>query len=1339
MSKLLKLAIAFSLPLAAMAVTTTGYEDFGNTAGVVLWRGEGTTFHNDKVIDVAEDGTPGEVYNMDANNDATSWQRFSDGQTAYANPGRLLVYDEAGYAASSDAQFGYFTFGGLWVKALAAENTPYALTGYGYLRLTYFGAVGYTTYFKIEKSFTVDRDKAASFRGTANVEISEGATFTVHKAAAQTVSVPSGANLVLSGSGTLAVSTLSVDGTLDLSAETRPTIDGNVVLNGTIALPANTEVSAESPFQVCTGTLSGLVNVLVKIGDAEAVEKSFTAENGAITSFGDPIYEFSDNFPTVVPAGQTYTFIGGETAETAVTVPNTVTVKGILKTSGFITVPYFAGTNGAKLDVIDGTTTLICGNKALAGDVVVEAGATLVNGNTDAVDWTDIFIANIYGTLSMGATRWSLGSNSTLNFHEGCTVTGSGQQSNGTFDWIENATATLNVDGDVNLAAPIRIRGGAKVNFNVDTTDQKGLTLAATIGSGAIVKKGAGLLKFTTNPPYAITVENGAFTFGVDATPTITYSAKPGAGTTMSMWYATQATWKGTVVIGDLNAPAALPLNAYGNENSKIVLTGTTGNCYLNGTTTVAAELVVGTNATNVVEFNNGNSDQVGTFNKVSGPGTLKLTGWTGCRAATYVVNTSSEFTGTLAINNAITRDGGGTFTIRIGNIATTGVTTAGSKVLNLTQTAVDNATGTVVYDTANSTVNDVATPLAVTAQGVYVAAASSSIGGVVAYYRGVQTAFTTVNANGSAGDSVTILDGNDYGTVEGFEYNSETKTYTMLQMVAQFTSGMMTHKYITIAGACTEAAKLDPVPTVVLLVALGEQTVPYGWTYNTPEVSETTYGTLTYIPRVAQIVNGDAYVSLADAVAAAGSGATVELLDSIALAESVEIAAGKNVTIDLNGKTITGPAGGYAFSNAGEVTIENGTITGASGVAANTADGASIAVSSGSYTATGDLFANVEGATIAVSGGTFNQSVADEYLAEGYEVTDNGNGTYGVREDKGWIYAAPGYWNYTGAWTGVTPDDDDQKVTIESGAAYTASNASDGQLVTVEMTASFADVNEDEPDATLANAKGALRLGKGETDGTYTFQLLTSENSTPAWKDAAGFDPSKETDYTFVFVFDLTNKTYTAGVVVGSTTNALSIGESITAIPFAYQGDVTPVQRIDFVGSGTVSSIEGSYETPEEPPAPEGFDEDDTIGEVTLTAEQATWLNEQNNYDELAVKIATMTADAFNNAYLLNLDVTTDFSYEFKVTDVEVGDAAVTVTVSLTRTGALTENEKAKPIVGTLKLKGTASLGTAFEVLATEAVEFDADADFGDGAEETTVTVDTTETDAKFYLPVIE
>ena len=722
-------ATLFALPLTALAVEYTGtdYEPWSYSAGCVAWRATESLFHSSTVVDVPADGVivEGNAYTLGTS--GHPWNAFAskvNGQAHnnYTSPGLTLVYDVAGKTASTDAQFAPLSFGGMWVKVLQAEGVPYSITDNktdSTDRKVELGATGASTYFKFDESFTFNRNSATRVLGTATVEIANGKTFTINARANKGAVVDAGNTLALKGTGTMAVvGGLSVSGTLDLSAATRPSIDGDVGLYGTIVLPAGTEVSSEAPFKVCTGTLSGL-NVLVKIGDAEAVEKSFTAVNGAITAFADPIYVFTENYPTFVPPGQTYTFVGGDSAENAVVV-DALDVRGTLKTQGYFSFTNYKS-NGSTLDVETGSLTLDPGDNWFNGTLTVEAGATFVNAlESDAVQYAGTFTANIYGTLDMGATRWSLGSNNTLNFHEGCTVTGSGQSSNGTFDWIENATGTLNVDGDVNLAAPIRIRSNATVNVNVDAGESAGVTLAGTLGTGKIVKKGAGLVKFTTNPPYAITVENGAFTFGVDATPTITYSAKPGAGTSMSMWYATQATWKGTVVIGALSAPAALPLDTYGNANSKIVLTGTTGNCYLNGTTTVAAELVVGTNENSVVEFNNGNSDQVGTFSKVSGPGTLKLVGWAGCRAATYVLNTIDNFDG-LAVANNITRTGGGTFTVRIGNIVTTRSTNPGDCVLPIAQTAVANATGTVVYDLANAQVNGNTLDLEAKDDGIYV------------------------------------------------------------------------------------------------------------------------------------------------------------------------------------------------------------------------------------------------------------------------------------------------------------------------------------------------------------------------------------------------------------------------------------------------------------------------------------------------------------------------------------------------------------------------------------------------------------------------------------------
>ncbi len=172
----------------------------------------------------------------------------------------------------------------------------------------------------------------------------------------------------------------------------------------------------------------------------------------------------------------------------------------------------------------------------------------------------------------------------------------------------------------------------------------------------------------------------------------------------------------------------------------------------------------------------------------------------------------------------------------------------------------------------------------------------------------------------------------------------------------------------------------------------------------------------------------------------------------------------------------------------------------------------------------------------------------------------------------------------------------------------------------------------------------------------------------------------------------------------------------------------MTPVQKIEFIGAGSVTSIEGSYE---DAPAPvDEFVNGQEIGSVTLDTAQAAWLNSQSNYAALRTKIATMDSTAFNNAYLLNLDITGEFSYEFKVTAIEVGDDDVTVTVSLTRTGVLDETTK---INGTVVLTGTDELGKTFETIDEAAV---ADDDFSEG-NTTTITLD--KGDAKFFQPVIE
>lgn len=470
------------------------------------------------------------------------------------------------------------------------------------------------------------------------------------------------------------------------------------------------------------------------------------------------------------------------------------------------------------------------------------------------------------------------------------------------------------------------------------------------------------------------------------------------------------------------------------------------------------------------------------------------------------------------------------------------------------------------------------------------------------------------------------------------------------------------------------------------------------------------TYSVYKYAAKLSRLYAGetqvDYYTTLAGAVAAVAGvnppvNMTLELLGDATLDETLALAApsGYGLTLDLGGYTLTGPADGYAISNSGRLTISNGSIS-AEGIVENTASGASATIQSGTYSASGDsAFSAVEGSTITVKAGVvFTTDIDASYCETGYAtraVTDAaGVTTYVVSEDKGWIYEDKDYPGYTGTWTTEVVYDDDGRVAIEDSNTYTPAKASAGELVTVSLTMSF-DAERDDEDALEDGAQAGIRLGPDSTFQIYT--LVDADGTeTAKWLDVAadGVTPATETDYTFKFTLDYNAKTYTVAVVDGETERALASGET-TAFPLADKTK-TSVSRLDFDGSGTVTSITGSYEDAEVPT--EKFNDGDDVevedGKITLDDKQAKWLNSYGDYAAVKEAIAALDAKTFNDAYLLNLDVTADeFSYEFDVTDIEVGDTTVKVTATLTRTGARTADGAALPINGTLKLLGSAEL----------------------------------------------
>ena len=523
----------------------------------------------------------------------------------------------------------------------------------------------------------------------------------------------------------------------------------------------------------------------------------------------------------------------------------------------------------------------------------------------------------------------------------------------------------------------------------------------------------------------------------------------------------------------------------------------------------------------------------------------------------------------------------------------------------------------------------------------------------------------------------------------------------------------------------------------------------------NTPGITLVVNGTVavTSSGEADAAISGNGSPGLAETYITINSGATVTSANSAAIYNP---GAG---TLTVNGGTITGKHG--IVARAGSVAVNGGTIT-ATGTAQDAEtigdsanvipcaaiaydaganypgfdDGTAIAVTGGTFTSNVDSIDTTGEPTVAVSGGEFSSAVPAEYCAEGYEPTDDGEGHYTVRVDLGWIYEAEDHPNYTGGWSNSVAYAEDHKIKIEDGNTYTANRPSAGQLVTVAMTLSFDDVNDEDSD--FGDAKAAVRLAAGETDGTYQFQLYTSDGENKMWTNATvGVTATKEVDYNFVFVLDLTNKTYTASIVSGTTTNAMTVG-GVANILFACQTNVAPVQKIEFIGAGTVTSIEGSYE---DVPVPEGFVEDEVVtlagdDTATLTAAQATWLNACGAKAAVAAKIATMDSTAFDAAYLLNLNILDenygDDAYSFAVTGIAVGETTVTVNVKLTRKCPIA----AGAINGTLKLKGGASLpANTFNVLDSTTID---DAKFAvDDEAECVFTKG--EGGEKFFLPVIE
>ncbi len=475
------------------------------------------------------------------------------------------------------------------------------------------------------------------------------------------------------------------------------------------------------------GTVTGLTvpPLRLELDNGVVFDMSQITNLSGTELVGTGTFLWRAGYPEDVPAGLVYEFQGSSTLPAAVI--SDLSVAGTLKASGFISFQRYASVGTASVLDVNGTVSLDCEEQMLHGTINVNSGATLENlCVADAIDYTTYQTeVNVLGALNMAATRWTMRL-ATLNVYSGANINGSGQGDNGALDFIDNGA--IHAFDDASIDAAMRFR-----NTLTPVTVESGKTLTmsgATMqgySGGGIEKLGAGTLKFTANPdhlPAGIKVAAGTLAFDTpaDVTTTVIYPSQPSGG---NYGYLTQPNWKGTLVIGAVEATTTLqmPLQNYGTESSSIKLEGLStsggGSTWLGaGDIEVKPALVLAGD----VKFSNGSSGQTVTFRKIAGGSScLELYAWSTCTGITYALGEidSNGFSGTVMLSGR-----NSVLTLRVGNVVRTDVN-PGMRVLSIDKQA------EATVDISGATLNGVPGLLELREDGVYIKDSANSISGV--------------------------------------------------------------------------------------------------------------------------------------------------------------------------------------------------------------------------------------------------------------------------------------------------------------------------------------------------------------------------------------------------------------------------------------------------------------------------------------------------------------------------------------------------------------------------------------------------------------------------------
>ena len=421
-----------------------------------------------------------------------------------------------------------------------------------------------------------------------------------------------------------------------------------------------------------------------------------------------------------------------------------------------------------------------------------------------------------------------------------------------------------------------------------------------------------------------------------------------------------------------------------------------------------------------------------------------------------------------------------------------------------------------------------------------------------------------------------------------------------------------------------------------------------------------------TVITVVDNVTTSNFYGTVTAALEAAPDGSTVVVLADTH--ERVYATVNNNVTLDINGKTMTSPVDDVIVKNGtGTLTIQDTAAT--PGLVQSTINGVDLGVA---------VWAR-QGAVVIKSGVFENNS---NYEATVYV----SNGAYASIEGGTFRNVADGEYHWKAGWAPINLNvqnghaDKANAINVTGGSFSTDPGTGDDSLVGDEIFVdpSFVPVLEGGQYVVQDAAKVIWIVEADATTNKVAIGTVTA--------DIKPEDPTKDADEQYTYTFT----------------------------GWLPELDATVTSNSTYVAQFSQEAA--------------GYKAGDTVNGVELTAAEAAWLNglygEGKTYaTKTAFAEAIKSGADIEACYLLNCDPTVENAGgTLTITAITVGEN-VQVNVQLDRTG-----KARQAINGTLKLFGTAGLGTPFAELGETTIT---DADFSDGD---TTTATFAGSSAKFF-----